>query len=79
LDNAGLRVLSMSPFEVGRTEAGAAYIYVFAVQDSANRRSHRPRCARRGAGRIALLAVGSGETMNDGLNALVLDAGLVVA
>ncbi|CAN5881000.1 NAD-glutamate dehydrogenase [soil metagenome] len=72
-DNAGLRVLSMSPFDA--TEAdGATYVYVFAVQDA----SGRPiDLETRGAVLAeAMLAVGTRQTTNDALNALVLSAGL---
>jgi glutamate dehydrogenase len=55
LENAGLRVLSMSPFEAMGRPAGAAFIYVFAVQDAAQ--AHRSR--RAGALLAeAILAVG---------------------
>jgi glutamate dehydrogenase len=73
LENAGLRVLSMNPFEATEDDA-TTFIYVFAVQDAA----HRPidRTARGALLADALLAAGTGETTNDTLNALVLRAGL---
>ncbi|MBW3553191.1 MAG: NAD-glutamate dehydrogenase [Gemmatimonadetes bacterium] len=73
LENAGLRVLSMSPFEA-REEAGTTFIYVFAVQDAA--RQPIDLEARGPALAEALLAVGAGETTNDSLNELVLHADL---
>ena len=73
LENAGLRVLSMSPFEA-LGEGGATFIYVFAVQDAA--RQPIDLEARGAVLAELLLAVGAGETTNDGLNALVLHAGL---
>jgi glutamate dehydrogenase len=73
LENAGLRVLSMSPFEA-RDDGRSVFIYVFAVQDAA----HQPiELDARGAVLAeALLAVGARETTNDALNGLVLHAGL---
>ena len=73
LENAGLRVLSMSAFEA-REEAHTTFIYVFAVQDAARQpidlHARGPTLAE------ALLAVGAGEATNDSLNELVLHAGL---
>ena len=74
LENAGLRVLSMSAFEA-REEAHTTFIYVFAVQDAA--RQPIDLQARGPALAEALLAVGAGEATNDSLNELVLHAGLV--
>jgi glutamate dehydrogenase len=73
LENAGLRVLSMSPFEASEDD-GVTFVYVFAVQDAA----HEPidLDARGTVLADTLLAVGAGETTNDPLNALVLHAGL---
>jgi glutamate dehydrogenase len=73
LENAGLRVLSMSPFEA-RENDDTTFVYVFAVQDAA----HEPidLDARGSVLAEALLAVGAGETTNDPLNVLVLRAGL---
>jgi glutamate dehydrogenase len=73
-DNAGLRVLSMSPFDVAETEGEATYIYVFAVQDAA--RQPIDIEARGALLAEALLAVGAQLTTNDALNSLVLHAGL---
>ncbi|HEX6133516.1 MAG TPA: NAD-glutamate dehydrogenase domain-containing protein [Longimicrobiales bacterium] len=73
LENAGLRVLSMSPFEA-RDDTGTTFIYVFAVQDAA--RQPIDLDARGAVLTEALLAVGAGEAANDSLNELVLHAGL---
>jgi glutamate dehydrogenase len=73
LENAGLRVLSMSPFEATE-DAATTFIYVFAVQDAA--RLPLDLDARGAVLAEALLAVGAGETTNDALNELVLHAGL---
>ena len=73
LENAGLRVLSMSAFEA-REDADSTFIYVFAVQDAAGQPIDLD--ARGPALSEALLAVGAGEAANDSLNELVLHAGL---
>ncbi|MGH7447848.1 MAG: NAD-glutamate dehydrogenase domain-containing protein, partial [Longimicrobiales bacterium] len=73
LENAGLRVLSMSPFEA-RDDAGTTFVSVFAVQDAT--RQPLDLDARGVVLAEALLAVGAGETTNDSLNELVLHAGL---
>jgi glutamate dehydrogenase len=73
LENAGLRVLAVAPFEVGRGQ-GAAGIFAFAVQDGAGRPLEVD-----GAGQLlaeTILAVRAGDAINDPLNALVLGAGL---
>jgi glutamate dehydrogenase len=74
LDNAGLRVIAMTPFEVAGPGVSKASIYVFAVQDTAG----RPIDLVERAGRLSdmLLAVWQGAATNDPLNALVLIAGL---
>jgi len=74
LENVGLRVLAMSPFEVGGTEVPDAKIYVFAVQDEAGRPVEITE--RGGQMAEAVLAVRAGDALNDSLNALVLTAGL---
>jgi glutamate dehydrogenase len=73
LENAGLRVLSMSPFEATDAQGGAR-IYAFAVQDA----EQRPLDLERRASLLAetILAVRAGDTANDSLNELVLAAGL---
>jgi glutamate dehydrogenase len=73
-DNAGLRVLSMSPFDVTEAGGDTTYIYVFAVQDAA--RQPVDIDARGALLAEALLAVGARQTTNDALNSLVLQAGL---
>src|SRR5690606_18421359 len=73
LENAGLRVLSMSAFDA-REDAGTTFIYVFAVQDAA--RQPVDLTVRGAVLADALLAVGRRETTNDTLNELVLHAGL---
>jgi glutamate dehydrogenase len=73
LENAGLRVLSMSAFEA-REGAHTTFLYVFAVQDAA--RQPIDLDARGPALAEALLAVGAGDATNDALNELVLHAGL---
>ena len=74
LENLGLRVIAMTPFEVGSDDVPDARIYVFAVQDQAGQRVDLDT---RGAQiSEALLAVRAGAAMNDSLNALVTMAGL---
>ncbi len=74
LDNAGLRVIAMSPFEVQGDDVERAAIYVFAVQDA----QRRPIDLVEHGGALSetLLAVRAGDAANDPLNALVLTAGL---
>jgi glutamate dehydrogenase len=77
LDNLGLRVIAMKPYEVGgaRGETSPrATIYVFAVQDRAG-----ALLDVEGRGALlseTLLAARAGDVVNDPLNALVLGAGL---
>ena len=74
LENLGLRVIAMTPFEVGGGEIADARVYVFEVQDHLGRQID---LGSRGAQiSEALLAVRAGAAMNDGLNALVTMAGL---
>lgn len=74
LDNAGLRVIAMQPFDVLGPEVPDATIYVFAVQDTAR---EPVDIARRGNALAELvLAVRAGHAANDALNALALSAGL---
>jgi glutamate dehydrogenase len=73
LENIGLRVLSMSAFEAREHDA-VTFIHVFAVQDAA--REPIDLAANGSVLAEALLAIGTGDTTNDSLNALVLDAGL---
>jgi glutamate dehydrogenase len=72
-ENAGLRVLSMSPFEVGDNGEGT-HVYVFAVQDAQRKQIELGERATLLA--EVLLAVGAGEVANDALNTLVMGGGL---
>lgn len=73
LENAGLRVIGVAPFDVEGPEGGAA-IYAFAVQDG---RAEPLDIAGRGSLLAeTILAVRRGDALNDTLNALVLGAGL---
>ncbi|MFW6202039.1 MAG: NAD-glutamate dehydrogenase domain-containing protein, partial [Gemmatimonadota bacterium] len=74
LENSGLRVLAMQPFEVLGPGVPDATIYSFAVQDSAT----RPIDLDERADLLSdlVLAVRTGDAANDALNALVLHAGL---
>ncbi len=74
LENAGLRVIAVNPFEVGDQGAAAAIIYAFAVQDDRG----EPLDVE-GRGTLlgeTILSVRRGDTTNDSLNALVQSAGL---
>ena len=74
LENAGLRVIAMKPYEVGGNGAPEATIYVFAVQD----RAGQP-IGVEDAGDLlpeSLIAARTGDVITDPLNALVLSAGL---
>jgi glutamate dehydrogenase len=74
LENVGLRVIAMTPYEVHGEGVEDATIDVFAVQDAAGRPID---LAERGALLSeTILAVRAGEAANDSLNALVLSAGL---
>jgi glutamate dehydrogenase len=74
LENVGLRVIAMTPFEVAGPDVPAAHIYVFAVQTPAggplelDERSHVLAAT--------IMAVRACEACNDSLNGLVLSAGL---
>jgi glutamate dehydrogenase len=74
LEDVGLRVIAMSPFEVAGTDVDRATVYVFAVQDS----SRRPvDLESRGALLSdAILAARAADVASDALSALVLVAGL---
>ena len=74
LENAGLRVLAMKPYEVGRDGEPEALIYVFAVQDSAAERLDVGETSARLS--ATLLAARAGDAISDPLNALVVTAGL---
>jgi glutamate dehydrogenase len=74
LDNLGLRVLAMKPYEVSEGGSVRATIYVFAVQD---RRGAQLDIDARGVLLSeTLLAARAGDVANDSLNALVVGAGL---
>lgn len=73
LEHLGLRVLSMRPFDA-TDEQGGARIYVFSVQDREQRQIDLD--ARGELLKEAILAVAAGDAADDGLNALVLTAGL---
>ncbi len=74
LDNAGLRIIAMTPFEVQGPDVHDAAIYVFAAQDQQGRQIDLVEHG----GQLAdtILAVRSGDAANDSFNALVLSAGL---
>ncbi len=74
LENAGLRVIAVSPFEVGNGGPEPATIYVFAVQDPAGGTVDIEE--RGDLLAETILAVRSGDAMSDSLNRLVLSAGL---
>jgi glutamate dehydrogenase len=75
LENAGLRVISMSPFEArGVGEGPAVMIYVFAVQDPQRQMLDLERTAHELT--EAILAARAGDAASDPLNALILTAGL---
>jgi glutamate dehydrogenase len=74
LENAGLRVIAMSPFEVRGEGAVEGTICLFAVHDTAGQTID---LASRGALLAeTILAVRAGDALSDPLNALVLGAGL---
>ncbi len=74
LDNAGVRVISVRPFEIAGDDVPRAHIYAFAVQDP----YRRPIEVERIGGLLsdALLAVHAGDAVSDELNCLILTAGL---
>ncbi|MBI4539148.1 MAG: NAD-glutamate dehydrogenase [Gemmatimonadetes bacterium] len=74
LDNVGLRVVAVSPFEVLGRGVPDALIYVFAVQDAQGQPIELESRGRTLS--EAILAVRAGDALNDPLNALVLQAGL---
>ena len=74
LENAGLRVIAVTPHEVHAPEAPLAVIYTFSVQDSTGSPLDLDEQGARLA--EAILAVRRGDATNDWLNALVLLAGL---
>lgn len=74
LEDAGLRVIAMKPYEVGTNGSPVATIYVFAVQDRGGElldvEAHGDLLSE------AVLAARAGEVVSDTLNALVVSAGL---
>jgi glutamate dehydrogenase len=74
LENAGLRVLAMSPFEVRGKDVADATICLFAVHDTAGGTIDLE--ARGALLAETILAVRAGDAMSDPLNALVIGAGL---
>jgi len=74
LENAGLRVIAMSPFEVRGADVVEGTICLFAVHDTEGRTID---LAARGALLAeTILAVRAGDALNDSLNSLVVSAGL---
>ncbi|MDX1647122.1 MAG: NAD-glutamate dehydrogenase [Longimicrobiales bacterium] len=74
LEDAGLRVLAMRPYDVTGDGAPDASIYVFAVQTRAKERLDVDR-----RGELlseTILAARAGDVVSDSLNALVVTAGL---
>jgi len=74
LENAWLRVIAVSPFEIGGPSVERTVLYTFAVQDPAERPLEVDEVGALLAETI--LAVWAGDATNDGLNALVVSAGL---
>ncbi len=74
LENAGLRVIAVNPFEVREGRQERATIYAFAVQDGEGRTIDIG--SRGDLLADTILAVRSGDAMSDTLNQLVLGAGL---
>jgi glutamate dehydrogenase len=74
LEDAGLRVISMSPFEAWDADNAGAMIYVFAVQDA----DGLPLDIERTGTELSqtILAVRAGDACSDPLNALILTAGM---
>jgi len=74
LENAGLRVIAMKPYEVGLDGNPEATIYVFAVQDSKG----QPLDVENRGDLLSetILAARAGDVVSDTLNTLVVSAGL---
>jgi glutamate dehydrogenase len=74
LENCGLRVIAVTPFEVWGEEQVDAFLYSFVVQ----RPDHTPLPIEEAGARLAetILAVRNGDATNSSLNALVVTAGL---
>jgi glutamate dehydrogenase len=74
LENTGLRVIAVSPFEVRDPQSGDSTIYVFAVQDGAGEAVDIDE--RGDLLAETILAARAGDAVSDSLNRLVLGAGL---
>ena len=74
LENAGLRVIAVNPFEVKGGGVARAIVYAFAVQDKAGKQLDVDGSAAAVAQTI--LAVRAGDVSNDIVNGLVLQTGL---
>ena len=74
LENAGLRVMAMKPYEVGANGSPSATVYVFAVQDQEGNVLEVESCGELLS--ETLLAARAGDVVSDPLNALVVSAGL---
>ncbi len=74
LENTGLRVLAVNPFEVKGGGVARAIVYAFAVQDKTGKQVDVDACAAAVAQTI--LAVRAGDVSNDIANGLVLKTGL---
>jgi len=74
LEDLGLTVIAMNPFELRSGQDAVAMIYVFAVQDGAR----RPLDVEARGALVAdtVLAARAGDVLSDSLNALVISAGL---
>ena len=74
LDNMALKVIDVTPFEIEREKNPEAAIYSFSVQQMTG----GPLSVKDGGAYLAeaILAVRIGDATSDGLNALVLRAGL---
>ncbi len=75
LENFGLRVIRQDPTEVRPRDAGSQWLQAFEVSHPGG---VLPAKAQRGHFEAAFLAVCNGQVENDGLNRLVLGAGLDV-
>ena len=79
LENMGLRVIAVTPYEIRGAKAPAAVIYSFSVQDSTAsplKMDDHGTLLSESILAEAILAVRRGDVTNDSLNALVLLAGL---
>jgi len=74
LENCGLRVVAVTPFEVRGVEVSEAVLYTFIVQGPDGEPLEIEEVGTRLA--TTILAVRTGDATNDGLNALVITTGL---